>query len=220
MINLEPQILSLINQYYEDNKDDIKAIYLTGSRITGIINNPHDVDVVVLATDFDSWKKLKKVTLKDDLIHYIVKNFDAVHQIRSQLDVDMPVESKIVFHNREPKLAIKHLSWIDYERCYVKNGFLFGENVDDFLYWDMLKIDLTKIKELLKPTFDKQVSDNDKAWYHLYATKCILNNDSYDAFTEEQIRNINILHDVSIDTLEKRKELIAECKDFFIEKEN
>ena len=110
--------------------------------------------------------------------------------------------------------------YIHWDGNYIE--YIKGENLDNQITLPLDNIEETK-EELIKSCNrlltikNKKLKDVDanyfkykiKIWYHIYTMLCYVKNNSYD-LTEEQIKNINILHDREEKDIEKRIKLIDE----------
>jgi len=164
---------------------DYISCYFVGSSTVPFINNKHDIDIVVIVD-----KENKKRLDKNKLSMFRQSGLD-VHL------VDMNLFTKFVHWNN---LFAKHYS---------------GDNLDNDTSMPLKDIDNTKksIVQTYNRLKDEDCSNHInhiykiKLWYHIYTLLCYLKNDSYE-LTEEQIENINILHDREEKDIEKRRKLI------------
>lgn len=164
-----------LNELHTKYKDDIIDIELGGSQTNPYIQNPHDVDVILV--------------LKND----------------SKLEFDVHEESVYFGFNvltRKQNVNVLDFVWA-YEFKWRKS-LLFENPISancDILenkkeYIQAIK---RRVGEMLKiKTFYRL-----KHWYHIYTGLCIIKNNSYD-LTEDQIRTINLLHDEKEDNLERK----------------
>lgn len=187
-----------ILDYLIKNIENKVNIYILSSSTIKYIANPRDIDICIVIDEPDK-----------------EKFWDLKRKIYRDL--------KIKFNYHEYNLCIKILN----KETFIKNNLFYGYNLHYCILYnekDNLNIEYT-LKDIIKNEFIfkeeaikylktfcfdyKQISQM-KEWYHIYIVKSIIENNSYD-LTEEQIKNVNILHDIKEEDLLIRKELISEC---------
>lgn len=184
------------------------AIYLGGSRALGCINNPHDYDIIIFTKDTNKMEFAgKRMGIGMRLQHYIKE-----HQIPNTVWAfgQKPLYNCLDF------IQIRATSFE--ERAYgsyinklmIK---LIGNDID--FTFDIINKDRSEYIDTLKHTIELLIREerpiNGKRWYQVYTGLCIVLNKSY-TFTEEQKKNINILHDMEDSTLEYRQHLQQEIQ--------
>lgn len=184
---ISEEVILQLDNLYESFKDYIKSIYIVGSKSVNFINNPHDIDVVIISDEKDKLIDLLRV---DNLRLNLLEN----------LKLDIHVSTEDFFLN--------HFHW-HHPFCKLYKGEEL-EIRDILSNKELVKKDLIKRCNGLKNNefFNK---DNRlcllKPWYHIYAIMCYLDNDNY-TLTEEQLYNINILHDMKKEYTELRMTII------------
>lgn len=179
---------SKLDSIIQTYKDHIKSVYIVGSKSVKFINNPSDFDVVIITNN--DYKELKQLMQKD------------VGDIRKTDNIDV--------HVCDEEFFINHAHW-HHPFCQLYYGSML--NIKDILSnKDFTKNDITlRYKGLTESKFLKEhnMTRNLKQWYHIYAVLCYLKNNSYE-LTEEQIKNINILHDRKQEENDERLNLVDE----------
>lgn len=183
------EILDLIDSYYE-------CCYLGGSRTLPFITNPHDYDIfVVCPTEEDKQKAMK-------LFRSTYDN----SKLRADYDFDIHFITEAVHLSKRENCFTYTYLWLTQEAIKNKTNLdLIKKNVQDILDDESNIINLYKEKISLENP--EEINYKHKRWYYIYITLCILKNKSFD-FTEEQIHNINVLHDRDEDCLQERMCLI------------
>ena len=174
--NINIEQLNKIKLYFDKLSPYCHAVYFGGSRVDQIIDNPHDFDYIWFVKPF--WYYEFVTTLQSfDIL-------DESYRNKTLLDVTQVREY--------PYTKIDWFSYLDV--LMIK---LFGDNVcptTDIIvehrqeFIESIKQKAAKIPQnkCLKP----------KRWYHILRGVYILLNNSYEV-TEEQKREINILHDLA-----------------------
>ena len=182
---LENEILSSL---YEELQDDLVFVAISGSSSLPYINNPDDIDIVfcfkslaLLNNDRSKIKEARK-SLKD-------------------------IGSKIVFLLRDASLFeyyknanCSHSYLADYDAKYGFPLFAYEFPYLDILFGEdtlgVKQISLLDNKQRMKSALKAAINDinSSKKFYHVLTTLYILKNNSYE-LTQEQIENINIVHD-------------------------
>ena len=172
-------------------KDNIEYISVGGSRMLPFIRNPKDYDIIIVCKD--------KPNLEE-----------AIRLFKLKYNKEELRESFIDTHFRT--LEQGKVSLLDSVYCYL----LYYEKAEqEQILKESLTID--KIKENVINRYSRFKAARErkanlslydsKLWYYMYTSICIINNNSYE-LTEEQIDNINILHDRKEEDIEVRKQLI------------
>lgn len=174
--NINIEQLNKIKLYFDKLSPYCNAVYFGGSRVDPIIDNPHDFDYIWFVKPFWYYEFVTTLQSFDILDEsYINKTLLDVTQVREY-----------------PYTKIDWFSYLDV--LMIK---LFGDNVcptTDIIvehrqeFIESIKQKAAEIHQnkCLKP----------KRWYHILRGVYILLNNSYEV-TEEQKREINILHDLA-----------------------
>lgn len=161
-------------------EDCCAAIYLGGSRVDPVIENPHDYDYICFA------KHLKLATLIDKLNKLGFKQQDGTEATKPKTLLDM---TQIRYY---PYTQINWFSYLDHYMIKI-----IGDEVCNNL--DIInkyrKDYLLELKDKAHKLLNIWTNAS-KRWYHILRGVYILLNNSYDV-TEEQKKEINILHDLS-----------------------
>lgn len=161
-------------------EDCCVAIYLGGSRVDPIIENPHDYDYICFA------KHLKLATLIDKLNKLGFKQQDGTEATKPKTLLDL---TQIRYYPYD------QINWFSYLDHYMIK--IIGDDVcTDLDIINRYRKDyLLDLKDKANK-FLNTWTNASKRWYHILRGVYILLNNSYDV-TEEQKREINILHDLS-----------------------
>lgn len=192
----EKKLLDILEPY----KKHILGAEIYGTTVIPYIKNPTDYDVVVVfeneqaENDFKDFLFIHNEGEKTNFI-LLKEQFNfCIHA------TTLEKQNKSVSHNYIYAYQIK----------FRKPLTGYEMILPDFDYFDR-KDDVKKELINFVERMNGYVIPKEKYWYNIYTNKCICDNNSYD-LTEEQIENINLLHDC-IDC-EKRDELIEECKEW------
>lgn len=173
MIDLK-QIKKIAESIYEYSQPYCIAIYLGGSLCEDIIKNPHDVDFICFSN-----LASEKYQLGWKIQAFLKNN-------------NLPEEYDFCQIRTKQKEEHAYGSYIN-----KKMINLVGENIN--FNFDIIKTNRAEYIQILKSTVEELnlgKIKNQKRWYQIYRGICILLNNSYDV-TEEQRKEINILHDLS-----------------------
>ena len=180
-----------------------ECLHIGGSSfLDGIIKNKRDIDVWVISlTDED-----RRICFR-----YYADNHDKFNQVRKEHHVDFhfitkPYQDNII-NTKSAIFALKHISYYHFMEKKVEEGLSIEEFLDNK---DIVMNALKSYYESIKDLEEKKMIIA-KFWYQYLITLYIFKNNSLD-FTEEQLENINILHDRKDEDLEKRKALIESIK--------
>lgn len=161
-------------------EDCCAAIYLGGSRVDPVIENPHDYDYICFA------KYLELDTLIYKLNKLGFKQQDGTEATKPKTLLDM---TQIRYY---PYTQINWFSYLDHYMIKIIGDDLCPElDIINKYRKDYLLELKDKTNKLLNIW-----TNASKRWYHILRGVYILLNNSYDV-TEEQKREINILHDLS-----------------------
>ena len=163
-----------------------RAIYLGGSRVDKVIDNPHDVDYIFFFRHDLEWSCAD--------MHYALDQYKKVHpEIKDDL-------TQFRSDSREQHIYWSYLNKLMILVAGEPINFQF-DIIDQYrdIYIDILKKAAASYSNPER---------NQKRWYHLLRGYYILQNHSY-AVTDEQKEQINILHDLS-DGWEELKQLTQE----------
>ncbi len=198
--------LEIMQTLLSDFKDMFFEIYLAGSHKLSFINNPKDCDIIIISETEEQSKELKRLFYEK----YSRKEF------REKYNYDLHFISD--YREQEIFNRTAHYPYITYIKYDVyNNNFEFKEtrgiSLEDFIankdkYKERYLYLIDEWIESLKRRNKEEHFYDIKIFYYMYTTLSILNNKSFE-LTEEQIENINILHDRKEEDLEKRKELIT-----------
>ena len=173
------EINQIILNYWEELEPYCLAIYRSGSRADPIIENPHDHDYIFLA------KPLQLTNLKRVI-------FKMRTMIKESLNI--PLDLRIDYIHTNNNLRIVHFSYLDFfleliagtDICPKAN--ILKEHRQEFI--ETIKFRAERLLDI------SSVYSEQKRWYHILRGVYILLNNSYE-ITEEQKKEINILHDLS-----------------------
>lgn len=181
-----------IKTFYEYNHTICAAIYAGGSRVDKVINHPQDYDYISFAPQlqrysllrqlhrakFNTWKSQERLRCRG------VKN---TQEEESSLDRNEDFSQIRVY-------PYTQITWFSYLDPLMK--LVAGEDVcpkTDVIYEHRQEF-ITCLQEKANQLISGRIK-NQKRWYHLLRGAYILINNSYEV-TEEQRREINILHDL------------------------
>ena len=174
--NINIEQLNKIKLYFDKLSPYCNAVYFGGSRVDPIIDNPHDFDYIWFVKPFWYYEFVTTLQSFDILDEpYINKTLLDATQVREY-----------------PYTKIDWFSYLDV--LMIK---LFGDNV-----CPTTDIIVEHRQEFIESIKQKaaEISQNKclkpKRWYHILRGVYILLNNSYEV-TEEQKREINILHDLA-----------------------
>ena len=196
-----------LKKILESLNNNFLYIKLGGSRSLTFIKNPADYDIIVVS------KNEEQRTACVNLFNNLYSN----EHLRRLYKLDF------------------HFTTIDHENEFLVNTIYpyFAQKTDplyivvkDYLEdYKPIEYFLSKKPEIIqnykkiitgKSTINSSSKYKHKFWYYAYTTLCIFKNKSYN-LTEEQINDINILHDRQEKDLEKRQQLINNIINYIIE---
>ena len=161
------------------------AIYLGGSQIDPAIDNPHDYDFILFAKDMPIGKVL-----------FSLDNFIDTPFVYTESELAASESNPLVFDFSQIKVfPYNRITFASYLDIYLEK--IIGDEVrvkTDIIYThrdEYIQVLKNQKSMLLDGTIENQ-----KRWYHVLRGIYILTNYSYDV-TEEQRREINILHDLA-----------------------
>ena len=178
------------------------AIYYGGSRVDPIIDNPHDFDYICFA----------KPLSRHHLLRLLCKlGFKQTGSSKQDNKLEKAISISYDFSQIRvyPYTQIDWFSYLDIlmvkvigEDVCPKTDVIYQYRKEFFtdLYSKMIKLIKGEIK-------------NQKRWYHLLRGIYILINESYEV-TEEQRKEINILHDLSEGWEQLRDKTITLIEEF------
>lgn len=170
----ENQIKKVASEVYNYLQPYCIAIYLGGSLCENIIDNSHDVDFICFSDEPINMNFIRMGLHFYQKTHNLPENYDFI-QVRTKQREEHAYGSYI------NKKMIK----------------LVGEDIE--FNFDVINKDRKEYIKILHETKDQLLSNrirNQKRWYQLLRGIYILMNNSYEV-TDEQKREINILHDLS-----------------------
>jgi len=179
---LDNKILEAIDLFYEKVKDNVCAIVLCGSRTLPYIVNSRDIDILIITENLDKMHLWVESMRTDETVRKMRK------QLREEYGVSMMSGTIEALNTR-----LLYFSYIPYT-------VLFGEmnlNIPD------IRARADEYKQVCKTRFEQCMSDyeNDhdlyhlKSFYHIYTGMRMIQNGYVYDLTEDDIDNINILHD-------------------------
>ena len=200
MIKLTKNILDKIEEILECLNNKYSYIVLGGSNGIKYIRKNKDIDLFIFCNSDLGVEKCK------ELYNQHFDNCD----IRYNYNLDVHIIEK------QPDNFIYYLNMLWRDLAEIPQEFLDKfENkmiapitLEEFLVdeEDLLKVIKEFITRRTKNLTDRKLYLT-KYWYYIYLIYCIINSRSLD-LTEEQINNVNMLHDRNEEDFEKRKELI------------
>ena len=150
------------------------AIYLGGSACEDIIENIHDIDFICFSAQPREMCNIRQKLYKYLTKHPLANNFDFI-QVRNKQNEEHAYGSYI------NKKMLR----------------LIGEEIEfNFDVIDTNRREYVQVLQKAAKQLQTNLLLNQKRWYQIYRGLCILLNNSYEV-TEEQKREINILHDLS-----------------------
>lgn len=164
-----------------------EAIYQGGSRLDPVIENPHDYDYICFAKD------LQRHNLLRILISHGFKTTGSKRKLK-QMSTNSIQEDLYDFSQIRsyPYTKIDWFSYLDILMIKVVGEDICPKTDIISKYRNEFITDL-KVKA---NKLTKNIITNQKRWYHILRGIYILLNNSY-AVTDEQKKEINILHDLS-----------------------
>lgn len=196
--NIINNLKETINKSYID--PSIKCIVLSGSSCLPFINNFNDIDIDIFIED-DS--RLHMYEIIDDLRNKLetIDSRVAVFPEFVNKFFNKPKSLEIADQLRKVSDRMVHPSLPIYCYQWKWNIILYGDPSLVFPNWDVLgDIQEDWLKNCLY-WLTKWETKKDKTFkrikylYHIITGLYIIENNSYDVFTDEQIKNINIAHD-------------------------
>lgn len=184
----------LLNLWLPIIKDGLISIELSGSSVLPWIKAPADKDIIFIYETSEKARKAHSNLLKAKEIFYLPRSEPMdLHFKTSHLLLD--VSSCI--YGYETHFSIPYLNF----KSLLDKIDILTNGKENYIQ------NLKKYYLFIKSREQRNLDNYKlKQWYHIYTGLCILDNNSYN-LTEEQIQNINILHD----KVEGSKELIDYC---------
>lgn len=170
------EIKELIKPLYELTKDYCEGMILTGSIILPWINNYHDIDIVSLCKTKED---------RGNLVSIYVENKELMKSYYSKGIYPLTCDYELFLNPNKPYAYERKYGVI----LYAKNNFDISFDIFNDNYLNILKEGFKCVK---KEYEDKGIFP--KWFYHIITGAYLLENKSYN-LTEEQIQNINIVHD-------------------------
>lgn len=174
MIILKDEITDLLLNFWENHKSNLIAILLGGSSVSPFINNPHDIDIIII------WKTSAD---RRDNLPESKQLYKKIHQI--------DIKCNCLQHYMEQYNDVFKNIWTVYAYLYQYHCIIAGE---PFVILNNFNILLHPDKAIETILYVKELMHNKKWFYHVLTTLYILENNSYE-LTTQQIQNINIVHD-------------------------
>jgi len=166
-----------------------KAVICTGSYVLSFIENPRDIDYVFFFDNLDTKEKCNLLTAK------LLAAFQHLEDTENRRVCLLARDIKNYMHQD----TLGNMLGKDYiNPWYYLDHYwttLYGE--DTFKLIDVLGKDRVSYIKSLKDSYEEIYSSNKfmtKLYYYIYIGASIIKNDSYYNFTEDQIKDIKILH--------------------------
>ena len=199
-MKIDQVIIDKIKNIIDKLDNNFNYIVIGGSISIKYIKNNKDIDVFVFCKD------QKQVELCNSII-----DRNGRKELRSNYNVDIHIAEKW----DDNFIYTLNQSWkylADFPDNLIeafKDIIIKPINIDEFIEsGDIIK---SKIKRFIDRRIEfTNIEDRiylSKYWYYIYLIEAILKNKSFD-LTDEQIINVNMLHDRKQECLSKRKELI------------
>lgn len=179
-----------LNSFIKLIKPKCKMIFYGGSKTYPFIQNSHDNDLIAV---------IENDNVKDE-----VRELLHSEGIRRKNISELGIDFHLITLERNETFFTKYRPWVSNYIEFIHNP----DNID--LSYNMLE-HVNDVKSNLIEFLPKirDIPTNNKDYYYIYTTLCFLKNNSFE-LTEEQINNINILHDKKEDDLEIRTKLIED----------
>ena len=177
----------MVQDFIELIKPYCLSIEETGSKVNPYIRNKHDTDLIAIVADEEEKSNIIALT------HYNLQNKRQLRE--NKIDIKIKIKEDNLSNTIFAYMSHFIQPIEGYEKLTIEvpiNELLIKQNIINYIQY-------LKEKEL---NFYKQ-----KSFYHIYTSICIMKHNSYD-LTEEEINNINILHDREEEKNEIRKQLI------------
>lgn len=193
-------MIEIIKEIIKNLREDIAYIKVGDSRALPFIRNYHDFDIFIVCNNESD---------RLNCLQYINENFN-----RKELREKYQLDSHVLTAERDTNYLtnLADTFYFDVNHVLIDE---FSESIpvktitiDEYLEKeDLIKQNATKaLKFMLEKNLNVYLQ---KRFYYIYTDLCVLKNKSFD-FTEEQIDNINMLHDREEKDIEKRTKLIDE----------
>lgn len=182
------EIQQKANNVYNLFRPLIKAIYYGGSRVVSYIQHPHDYDFIMFANNMQDCLKLRIYFNKYKKAH------------------------PDLFDEKECWLQIRPADKTEYKSwSYLYNNMILLCGTSIQFEFDPINNITHKNKyiKVLKENITQNL--NRKRIYHFYRGYLLVTKGTYD-LTEEEIENLNILHDQKLEDYEKIQTLQKELK--------
>lgn len=173
--------------FYNSHQDICEAIYAGGSRVDKVLDNPHDYDYISFAPHNQRHNLLRA------LARYGMRVLGSIRKKQANTSAESS-ETALEDYSQIRAYPYTQITWFSYLDPLMK--LVVGEDVcpkTDVIYEHRQEF----IECLQEKSWQLQNGriKNQKRWYHLLRGAYILINNSYEV-TEEQKREINILHDL------------------------
>lgn len=193
-------IEQILKDIYEKLKDKILYVTFSGSKSYPFIKNAHDLDIIFVVANQED----KKICLDRYIRNFNIREITKTYGV----DIHFALESYDKAYYLIQNYYAKNF-WPYKELDFPRYNYEFNLETDKEKLKKMIISVYNHIKKLHEGRTDIQLF-NSKKWYHIYLCLCILKNNSFD-LTEEQINNINMLHDIiDASNREQRKQLVDE----------
>lgn len=175
-----------INELFQELQPYCKAIYLGGSYTQSYLKNPHDIDYIFFADN-----NYERTLMKGRIARYQSRHKELLDE------KDDFVQTRLTNKEEHNYGSYIHKDMILV--CGTPVNFTFDPvNKDRNEYIDILK---NKIRSVRNP----------KRYYQFYRGYLLVTKGTYD-LTEEEIENLNMLHDQKPEDYEKIQKLQNELK--------
>ena len=199
-------IVEKLNEIINTLSGHFKYVRLGGSKTFPFIKNPQDYDIIIVCeNDEDRMQCLKMYrgsfnpkTLRETYgfdVHIETVAYEYKY-LYARLYSQEFLANDVIYEALKP--VVPDTITVEYFLSKKNDIMVFYKD-----FTDKMKKRVTddKIPHMIK---DKYAY---KFWYNIYLNLCVFNNKSIE-LTDEQIENINILHDRKEEDLEKRTKLI------------
>lgn len=202
---MEQKLIDKVAANYEALKPYCFAIYMGGSRVDPVIENPHDYDYICFAKPLQRHRIL--MTLHKLGLRRICSDNKKLYEV-------IITDETLVDLSQTRVYPYRKISWFSYLDVLMVRVIgddvcpktdIITEHRQEFFSCIYEKMNLLLVGEIRKQ----------KRWYHLLRGMYILINKSYEV-TDEQKKEINMLHDLSEGweaVKEKTIKLIKEFKE-------
>lgn len=193
-----------------------KAIYLGGSKVNGVIANPHETDFVLVFDAKDRQELKRKTQIAHEAIREYAKRegIDVVTSMR-YCDVKSPDCVDAIQSRSSGGMVDAFGNSVDEhdQGSYIDRQMILLAGEPSIPDYDVLGKDrdnyVCHLKRAVRLLLGGSLRISEKRWYQVCIGTCILENGSYE-LTDRQRDEANVLHDMAPETAEERKRLKAD----------